>query len=326
MSDQLQIGRLDEMRPGPGEQVFRESRAGAYAAAVIWMTLLGFLVWLAYHGDRGRLGRLLLYLLVVGIGGISVLMARRLLGVLRHENWLLRISRDWLRINLRSSAHYAAIPQVPCVAELPRCAIASVRRSCEIHARIEDETTWRDRRIYLDINTTSANTDRLLAALREERVLLGQQWGVAEGFRSVSIPRAGTIRILMRSLCTRVTPTVREALEVLSRGSPVLPAEEERFDWDAMGRDELERLIDRLFADGSELQATCILRRRWRMNDVAIAAFFREQQRMRLGLCRECGYDMRATPLRCPECGWVAVEETISETILRVTEQEIHSR
>ena len=58
-----------------------------------------------------------------------------------------------------------------------------------------------------------------------------------------------------------------------------------------------------LFPHWAVILATSILPAFWLIQKGFFIRQFRRRRRIKLGLCTVCGYDLRATPDRCPECG-----------------------
>jgi hypothetical protein len=204
----------------------------------------GFLVWQA---------RLPWWAIVLA-AAVAGILVRWFVGIIvklwRSSNWVLRIARDGLWINLRSYLNHKLSPATT-VAFLPYDEIAFAREHSAKHVERNNGRTmaWTDR--FLELELARASTDELRAALAAElgRQVTRTHLGGLATSRSryahvpVTVPGENVIRIAWRGRHDWVSPSLRRALgELRPRVRVVAPTCADFTDVHALGSKELDKL------------------------------------------------------------------------------------
>ena len=245
--------------------VCRQSRLVSALATSLMLVLIlgvpGFLVWQA----RPPWWAMLLAAAVAG------LIVRWFVGIFvkcwRPSNWLLRIARDGLWINLRSYLNYE-LPPAKTVVFLPYDEIAYAREhAAKLAEKNRGRTmTWTDR--FLELEIVGVSTDELcseLAAELRRQVTRTHLGGLAtsrsrHGHAPVTVHDSHVIRIAWRGRYDWVSPSLRRTLgELRSRVRIGEPTRADLTDLHALTSKEVDKLTLQLVESGDKLGAIKLL-------------------------------------------------------------------
>lgn len=173
----MELLRADQVRPEPGERVFRHGRIGPLVMLAIFSTplVLGLVLAVLRRADLAALpwyAWIPLGPLALLGGGLLLLVVHALAQVaarsFRASNWLLAVSPAGLVLNLRSyqNAHFES--DGPTVLRLAWSEVRCAREVRDVTPRRDGDATELTRR-WLEIELAGVDTDPIEALVRAER-------------------------------------------------------------------------------------------------------------------------------------------------------------
>jgi predicted Zn-ribbon and HTH transcriptional regulator len=307
----LVIGSAHDFSNEKTIQVFRQSRPYALAVTIAQLIAMGLCFLLCFMGypPANPVAFWATILLGLIFGAFGFMSARESLSAFRPEAWVMKVTRDGLLIQFRALNRQGRLQDDGGVVWIDGSEIKAVGEYFDTRTShpVKDDSSNEDTERFLEIRLKHGRSEELLREVRGEQAADRRDvW--------VWIVAADVIRVRFRGPNRKVQPRIRKALKVLGAFYPVLPPRDVRLkDWRKLtplgARAYAAMMSDR----GHMHEAAGVLSYKTQIDSQTAKRLVKERLHHLAGLCPKCGYDLRATPERCPECGHVS--EPVSLTL-----------
>lgn len=259
----MRLLRADEVRPLPGETIFRPSRVMMGLLPVVLLGVAGGLAWAILNDHMPSFFwfsvALLLPMAALGIGV-------NWWPTFRSTSWVMRVRDGRALVMLRSFRNRHFPGDAPTVVEFEPGEIVAARQFSEVitspssHSRT---TVWMEHSLELILADT-LDTAPLVAALEAERSRVPPRTGFIYSKlfdpSPITLPRPGVVRIRWQGRFDVISPHRARALKLLAGWMQIEPAVRVRRDQPSeMSNDEFDALVLDRCEQGDTISAMKLL-------------------------------------------------------------------